>query len=309
MLENEIQKLLNLEKDLKKVIVGQDEAVKKITRAVKRSRTGISDPNKPLGSFLFLGPTGVGKTELTKKLTEFLFDSSDALIKVDMSEMMESHSISKLIGSPPGYVGHEEGGALTEKVRHKPYSVVLFDEIEKAHSEIFNILLQVLDEGKLTDGKGREVNFKNTIVILTSNIGSEFVEKMEEIGFVDHSKSSKKEIENYQNAKEKIKESLKKHFRPEFLNRLDEIIIFDTLSKKSINKIIAIELDKIKKRLLDKGLKLEVSKKALDKIAEIGYHPEYGARPIKRALQTNILDNLSDEILLHPNSQGRCKVD
>ncbi len=307
MIEVESKKLLNIEKYLKKYIIGQVEAINKISKAVKRSRVGISDPHKPLGSFLFLGPTGVGKTELTKKLTEFLFDSVGSLIRVDMSELMEGHSVSKLIGSPPGYVGHEEGGSLTEKVRHRPYSVILFDEVEKAHPEIFNILLQVLDDGKLTDGKGREVNFKNTIIILTSNIGSEFIEQMESIGFADD--EIKKKGGDYIIAKEKISEAIKNHFRPEFLNRLDDIIIFDTLSQQSIVEIVKIELEKIVKRLEEKNIKISVSKKALLKISEMGYSPEYGARPIKRELQKNILDKLSDEILLNDGKAGQFKVD
>jgi len=234
---------------------------------------------------MFLGPTGVGKTELTKKLAEFLFDDENALIRVDMSELMEKHSVSKLIGSPPGYVGHDEGGNLTEAVRHRPYSVILFDEIEKAHPEVFNILLQVLDNGTLTDAKGRTVNFKNTVIILTSNIGSQFIDKMEDIGF-GQNKSDK---ENYENTKDKVLKALKDNFRPEFINRLDEIIIFDVLSSEAIKKIVDIQIQIIKERLSEKQIKFSISKKALNYLAEKGYSPQYGARPLKRLIQNKIL--------------------
>ncbi len=306
MLKTEVEKLSNIENFLKKNIVGQDEAIKKISFAVKRSRAGISDPDKPLGSFLFLGPTGVGKTELTKKLTDFMFDDENALIRVDMSELMESHSVSKLIGSPPGYVGYENAGGLTEKVRHRPYSVVLFDEVEKAHPEILNILLQVLDNGNLTDSRGRIVNFKNTIIILTSNIGSEFVEKMQNIGFV----SEKEENEKYNSIKEKLKESVKNYFKPEFLNRLDEIIIFDSLSNENLEEIINIQINIIKKRLSTKDINLVLSKKVLSQLTKDGYDPEYGARPLKRKIEEKILNPLSD-ILIKKNIQngGTFKVD
>jgi ATP-dependent Clp protease ATP-binding subunit ClpC len=234
---------------------------------------------------MFLGPTGVGKTELTKALAEFMFDDEKALIKVDMSEYMERHSVSKLVGSPPGYVGYEESGQLSEAVRHRPYSVVLFDEVEKAHPEVFNLLLQVLDEGKLTDSKGRVVNFKNTIIVLTSNIGSQFIQKMESYGF-----SNKSGENEYEQTKDNVMGSLKDYFRPEFLNRLDDIIVFDILKKEDIKKIVALQIEIVAKRLTQKEIKLEVSDEALTHIAETGFDPHYGARPIKRLIQTEILN-------------------
>ncbi len=285
MLEEEADKLNRMEDVLKKRIVGQDEAVKKISDTVKRSRAGISDPNRPIGSFLFLGPTGVGKTELTKALAEFLFDDDKALIRVDMSEFMEKHSVSKLIGSPPGYVGHDEGGGLTEAVRHRPYSVILFDEIEKAHPEVFNILLQVLDNGRLTDAKGRVVNFRNTVIILTSNIGARYIDKMEKIGF----SSDSSEKTQYADAKSKVLEALKDHFRPEFLNRLDDSIVFEILSKDAISEIVKIQVDIVRERLLQKEIKLELSPAVYEHLASEGYSPQYGARPLKRLIQTKIL--------------------
>ena len=285
MLEAEALKLNRMEEDLKKRIIGQDIAVKKISDTIKRSRAGISDPNRPIGSFIFLGPTGVGKTELTKALAEFMFDNDDSLIRVDMSEFMERHSVSKLIGSPPGYVGYEEGGNLTEMVRHRPYSVVLFDEIEKAHPEVFNILLQVLDNGRLTDAKGRVVNFKNTVIILTSNIGAQFIDKMEEIGF-----SMEKSKQNeYEDVKGKVMKALKDNFRPEFLNRLDDVIIFDILSEQAVAKIVDIQLDIVRKRLEEKEIKLVISKEVITYLAKEGYSPQYGARPLKRLIQDKIL--------------------
>jgi len=286
MLEAEAEKLNRMEDELKKRIIGQDIAVKKISDTVKRSRAGISDPNRPIGSFIFLGPTGVGKTELTKALAEFMFDDDKSLIRVDMSEFMERHSISKLIGSPPGYVGYEEGGNLTEMVRHRPYSVILFDEIEKAHPEVFNILLQVLDNGRLTDAKGRLVNFKNTVIILTSNIGAQFIDKMEEIGF-SMEKSKKNE---YEDVKGKVTKALKDHFRPEFLNRLDDVIIFDILSETAVAKIVDIQLDIVQKRLAEKEIKLIISKEVTSYLAKEGYNPQYGARPLKRLIQDKILN-------------------
>ncbi len=284
MLEEEADKLHRIEDVLKNRIVGQNEAVKKISDTIKRSRVGIADPNRPIGSFLFLGPTGVGKTELTKALAQFMFNDDKSLIRVDMSEFMEKHSISKLIGAPPGYVGHEEGG-ITDMVRHRPYSVILFDEIEKAHPEVFNILLQVLDNGRLTDSKGRIVNFRNTVIVLTSNIGSQYINKMEKIGFAsDHTDKA-----NYEDAKSKVLESLKDHFRPEFLNRLDDIIVFDILSKEAIAEIVKIQVGIVKGRLLEKEIKLNLSDAVFEHLAKEGYSPQYGARPIKRLIQNKIL--------------------
>jgi ATP-dependent Clp protease ATP-binding subunit ClpB len=296
MLEEELQKLNRMEEELKKRIVGQNEAVQKISDTIKRSRAGISDPHKPIGSFMFLGPTGVGKTELTKALAEFLFDDEKALIRVDMSEYMEKHAISKLIGAPPGYVGHEEGGGLTELVRHRPYSVILFDEIEKAHPEVFNILLQVLDNGRLTDSKGRTVNFKNTVIIMTSNIGAQYIEKMERFGFVKDSD----EKEEYNDIKGRVMANLKDYFRPEFLNRVDDIIIFDILSEKSIEEIVKIQVELVKERLTQKDITLELRDDVLKYLAKEGYNPHYGARPLKRLIQNKILNPVASLII----SQG-----
>ncbi|MBX4209569.1 AAA family ATPase, partial [Candidatus Parcubacteria bacterium] len=285
MLEEEAQKLMRMEDELSKRVVGQQEAVKKIADTVRRARAGIGDPNRPIGSFLFLGPTGVGKTELTKALAEFMFNDDKALIRVDMSEFMEKHSTSKLIGAPPGYVGYEEGGSLTEMVRHRPYSVILFDEIEKAHPEVFNILLQVLDNGRLTDTKGRTVNFKNTVIILTSNIGAQYIDKMEKIGFASDSSEKRK----YEDVKGKVVESLKDYFRPEFLNRLDSIILFDVLSTEAIKDIVKIQIAQVVKRLEEKEIRLETSPAVLDYLAKEGYDPKFGARPLKRLIQEKIL--------------------
>lgn len=308
MLAEEMKKLETMESFLKDSIIGQDKAITKISDAVKRARVGISDPDRPIGSFMLMGPTGVGKTELTKKLAEFMFDDKDALVRVDMSEFMEGHSVSKLIGSPPGYVGHDEGGGLTEKIRHRPYSVVLFDEIEKAHPEIFNILLQVLDNGQLTDGKGRTVNFRNTIVVMTSNVGSEFVDKMESIGF--KSDDETETTTAYNDAKGKVLEALKDYFRPEFLNRLDEIIVFDTLEHDTLEKIIDIQLAITEERLADKGIKLKLSKQAVKALTEEGYNPEYGARPLKRAIQSHVLNPLANELIaVGPKAQGTFSID
>tara|TARA_A100001015_G_scaffold321443_1_gene452218 strand:+ start:4660 stop:7353 length:2694 start_codon:yes stop_codon:yes gene_type:complete len=285
MLEEELDKLSRMEETLRGRIVGQEDALQKVADAVKRSRVGISDPNRPIGSFLFLGPTGVGKTELTKALAEFMFNDDKALIRVDMSEFMEKHSVSKMIGSPPGYVGHDEGGSLTEQVRHRPYSVLLFDEIEKAHPEVFNILLQVLDNGHLTDAKGRTVNFKNTIIIMTSNLGAEHIDKMSRLGFTD----DQGESAQYVHSKDKVMKTLRDFFRPEFLNRLDEIILFDILSKEAIKNIVKMQVAIVQKRLADKNIKLEFSTQALTYLAKEGYNPRYGARPLKRLIQNKVL--------------------
>lgn len=292
MMEEERIKLARMEDELRKRVVGQEEAIHKVADVVRRSRAGISDPNRPIGSFIFLGPTGVGKTELTKALAEFMFNDEKALIRVDMSEYMERHSVSKLLGSPPGYVGYEESGQLTESVRHRPYSVILFDEIEKAHPEVFNTLLQVLDDGRLTDGKGRIVNFKNTIIIMTSNIGSQFIERMESIGFTNNSPSA-----DYANVKGKVMDALKDHFRPEFLNRIDEIVLFDILSKESIRNIVNIRTKIVIDRLATKGIKLIVTDEALDLMANQGFDPHYGARPLNRLIQSKILNPLASYII------------
>ena len=266
---------------------------------IRRSRAGISEPNRPIGSFIFLGPTGVGKTELTKALGQFMFNDERAVIRVDMSEYMERHSVSKLIGSPPGYVGYDEAGQLTELVRHRPYAVILFDEIEKAHPEVFNMLLQVIDEGRLTDGKGRIVNFKNTIIILTSNIGSQFVEKMESIGF-----SNKTETQDYSQIKEKVLEALKDHFRPEFINRLDEIIVFDILSEIAIREIVNLRVQVVKDRLTAKGIDFKIDENAMVYLAKEGYNPHYGARPLNRLIQNKILNPLASYMISNGVKKG-----
>ncbi len=290
MLEEEVAKLARMEDALKHSIIGQDTAVKKVTDAVKRSRVGISDPNRPIGSFLFLGPTGVGKTELSKKIAEFMFNDTDALVRIDMSEFMEKHSVAKLIGAPPGYVGYEESGTLTESIRHRPYAVVLFDEVEKAHPEVFNILLQVLDSGHLTDGKGRKVNFRNTIIVLTSNIGGELVERLAHIGF---GTSDVSEASRFEETKEKILGALREHFRPEFLNRLDETIIFDPLTKEALARIVDNQVEEVVKRLAHKRITLRVEPEVHPWLAEKGYNPEYGARPLRRTIQDTILTPLA----------------
>lgn len=291
MLEEEAEKLSRMEEYLKERVIGQAEGVQLVSDAIKRSRAGISDENRPIGSFLFLGPTGVGKTELTKALAEFMFDNEESLIRVDMSELMEKHSVSKLIGSPPGYVGHEEAGNLTEAVRHRPYSVVLFDEIEKAHPDIFNILLQVLDNGRLTDAKGRVVNFKNTVIIMTSNIGAQHIDTMSQLGFNSGDGS---ESASYNQAKEKVMDSLKEYFRPEFLNRLDEIVLFNILDPKSIEKIVSLQVAVAQERLKHKEIKLNISPEVFEYLAKEGYNPRYGARPLKRLIQSKILTPIAN---------------
>lgn len=299
MLEEESDKLTRMEDYLGKRVIGQKEAIEKIANAVRRSRAGISDPNRPIGSFMFLGPTGVGKTELTKALAEFMFNDEKALIKVDMSEYMEKHAVSKLVGSPPGYVGYDESGQLTEAVRHRPYSVVLFDEVEKAHPEVFNILLQVLDEGRLTDSKGRVVNFRNTIIVLTSNLGSEYIQKMESMGFSNNSA-----MIEYAHAKEKVHDALKNHFRPEFLNRLDDIVVFDILSPEAIRQIVSVQIDQINTRLKEKGITLVATEEALALISKEGFDPHYGARPIRRLIQTKVLNEVANLLVSKSSTQG-----
>ncbi|HLP43949.1 MAG TPA: AAA family ATPase [Candidatus Nanoarchaeia archaeon] len=300
MLEAEAEKLGRIEDFLKKKIVGQDHAVQVISDTIKRSRAGIADPNRPIGSFLFMGPTGVGKTELTKALAGFMFDDEKALIRVDMSEFMEKHAVSKLIGAPPGYVGYEEGGSLTELVRHRPYAVILFDEIEKAHPEVFNILLQVLDNGRLTDAKGRTVNFKNTVIVLTSNIGAQFIDRMQKIGFA----SGSSEKDTYEDTKSRLMGALKDYFKPEFLNRLDDIIIFDVLNKDAIANITKIQVDLVKERLAQKEITLEVTPAAIDFLAKEGYNPQYGARPLRRLIQSKILNQVASLIISKGIAKG-----
>ncbi|HXE56052.1 MAG TPA: ATP-dependent chaperone ClpB [Tepidisphaeraceae bacterium] len=292
MLETEREKLLKMEERLANRVIGQEAAVRAVSDAVRRSRAGLGDPNRPIGSFMFLGPTGVGKTELCKALAEFLFDDENAMIRIDMSEFMEQHSVARLIGAPPGYVGYEEGGRLTEAVRRRPYSVILFDEIEKAHRDVFNVLLQVLDDGRLTDGQGRTVNFKNTVIVMTSNIGSQEIQKL-----ADNS-APEWEVEAA------VKDLLKGHFRPEFLNRVDEVIIFHTLTRQQLNKIVEVQLRNLEKRLAGRGIKLVVSDAAKDLLGEEGYDPTYGARPLKRVIQQRVENPLSTRILQGDFGEG-----
>ncbi len=284
MLEGEKDKLVNMESVIGKQVIGQQEAVKAVANAIRRSRAGLADPNKPMGSFLFLGPTGVGKTELCKALAHFMFDSQDAMVRIDMSEFMEKHSVSRLVGAPPGYVGYEEGGYLTEAVRRKPYSVILLDEVEKAHPDVFNILLQVLDDGRLTDGHGRTVNFKNTVIIMTSNLGSDVIQ-------------AQSGEENYDKMKESVMQVVATHFRPEFINRIDDMVVFHPLSKDDIKSIAKIQLSGLRQRLHEMGYGLEISATALEKLAEAGFDPIYGARPLKRAIQVQIENPLAQALL------------
>ncbi len=284
MLEGERDKLLRMEEELGKRVVGQDEAVKAVSDAIRRSRAGLSDPNRPNGSFLFLGPTGVGKTELSKALAEFLFDTEEALVRIDMSEFMEKHSVARLIGAPPGYVGYEEGGYLTEAVRRKPYSVILMDEVEKAHVDVFNVLLQVLDDGRLTDGQGRTVDFRNTVIIMTSNLGSQLIQEMASTG-------------DYEAMKTAVMEVVGSHFRPEFINRIDETVVFRPLEKEQIRQVARIQLQYLVDRLEERDIKLEISDAALDALSDAGFDPVYGARPLKRAIQHKIENPLAQEIL------------
>jgi len=300
MLEGEMEKLSRMEEELHKRIIGQNEAIGAIANAIRRSRTGISEERRPIGSFIFLGPTGVGKTELAKSLAEFMFNNENAMIRLDMSEYMEKHTVARMIGSPPGYVGYEEGGQLTEAVRRRPYSVVLFDEIEKAHPEVFNILLQILDDGRLTDAKGRHVNFKNTIIIMTSNVGNEIFKEYI-LGFVGEEERNGRENEAM---KSRLLDSLKKTFKPEFLNRIDEIIIFDTLTKDNLTKIVDIQLGEVAKRLAEKKIRIRVTAKAKKLLAERGYDPNYGARPLKRIIQQSILNKIAKEIIAGHIKEG-----
>lgn len=293
---DESEKLLNMEKILHERVVGQHQAVEAVSKAIRRARVGLKDPSKPIGSFIFLGPTGVGKTELSKALADAMFGDEDAIIRIDMSEYMEKHSVSKLIGSPPGYVGFDEGGQLTEKVRRKPYSVILFDEIEKAHPDVFNILLQLLDDGRMTDSKGRTVNFKNTVIILTSNVGASTIKKQKTLGFATGGEEDQ-EKNDYMKMKENVTEQLKKTFRPEFLNRLDEIIVFHSLNKENIKEIVTLMVGSLQKRLDELGIKIEVSNEARDFLADTGYDPVFGARPLQRTIRKMIEDSLSEALL------------
>jgi ATP-dependent Clp protease ATP-binding subunit ClpC len=299
--QNESQKLLNMKQELGERVIGQDDAISKLTKAIQRTRVGLKDPRKPIGSFVFLGPTGVGKTEMAKVLAKYLFDKDDALVRIDMSEYMEKFSVSRLVGAPPGYVGYEEGGQLTEKVRRKPYSVVLLDEIEKAHPDVFNILLQVLDDGILTDGLGRRVDFRNTIIIMTSNIGVRDLKDFGSgIGFA--TKSKKDSVD--ENMRSTIQNALKKAFSPEFLNRLDDVIIFNSLEREHIHQIIDITLESLFKRVIDLGYEIKLTDKAKDFLSDKGYDPQYGARPLNRAIQKYLEDPVAEEILKGEIQEG-----
>jgi ATP-dependent Clp protease ATP-binding subunit ClpB len=284
MMEGEREKLLRMEQELGSRVIGQTEALKAVSNAIRRSRAGLSDPHRPNGSFLFLGPTGVGKTELCKALANFMFDTDEAMIRIDMSEFMEKHSVARLIGAPPGYVGYEEGGYLTEAVRRKPYSVILLDEIEKAHTDVFNILLQVLDDGRLTDGQGRTVDFRNTVVVMTSNLGSQVIQELAG-------------EDNYVEMKEAVMEIVSQHFRPEFINRIDEAVVFHPLGHGQIRSICKIQIDLLRQRLQDRDLGFEISEAALDLLGEAGFDPVYGARPLKRAIQRQLENPLANQIL------------
>jgi ATP-dependent Clp protease ATP-binding subunit ClpB len=283
MLEGEVEKLIHMEERLKQRVVGQEDAIVAVSNAVRRARAGLQDPHRPIGSFIFMGPTGVGKTELARALAEFLFDDEQAMVRIDMSEYMEKHSVARLIGAPPGYVGYEEGGFLTEAIRRRPYSIVLMDEIEKAHPEVFNILLQILDDGRLTDGHGRTVDFKNTVVIMTSNIGSQWITDLGE--------------KDYEEMRRRVMEAVKAHFKPEFLNRIDELIIFHGLGMEEIKAIVEIQVRKLEQRLLERRIQLKMTEKAKEWLAREGFDPAYGARPLKRVIQKEIQDKLALKIL------------
>jgi ATP-dependent Clp protease ATP-binding subunit ClpC len=297
--EGETAKLLKMAEELKTQVIGQEEAVEHLAKAIRRARAGLKDPSRPIGSFMFLGPTGVGKTELAKVLARYMFDSEDALIRIDMSEYMEKFTVSRLVGAPPGYVGYEEGGQLTEKVRRKPYSIILLDEIEKAHPDVFNILLQVFDDGMLTDGLGRRVDFKNTIIIMTSNVGMRDVKAGGRIGF-----SMNEPNEDYDNMKATVEETMKRLFNPEFLNRIDEYVIFRSLKREHMHRIIDLQLKRLLKRLDARTITLELSKSAKDFLAEKGFDEKFGARPLRRTIQRFVEDPLAEDLLKGVYSDG-----
>ena len=295
--EEESARLLNLEKILHQRVIGQDEAVESVAKAIRRARAGLKDPNRPVGSFIFLGPTGVGKTELARALAEAMFGDERAMIRLDMSEYMEKHTAARLIGAPPGYVGYEEGGQLTEQVRRKPYSVVLFDEIEKAHPDVFNVLLQILEDGRLTDGKGRTVDFRNVVIIMTSNVGATSLHRTLGFGAAD-------EEDSYEKMKERILSDLKRTFRPEFLNRIDEIIVFHPLNEEHIKQIVGIMIDELNRKVAEYNLKVEVTPEAREALVKEGFDPAFGARPLRRVIQKRLEDNISEEMLQGKISPG-----
>ncbi|NIA07596.1 MAG: AAA domain-containing protein, partial [Actinobacteria bacterium] len=290
--KEEIQRLLDLEKELHKVVVSQNEAVEAVSRSVRRSRSGLKDPRRPMGCFILLGPSGVGKTLLARALAEFMFGKEDALIQIDMSEYMEKHNVSRLVGAPPGYVGYEEGGQLTERIRRRPFAVVLLDEIEKAHPDVFNMLLQIMEDGQLTDSFGRRVDFRNVILIMTSNIGAELIKNQASFGFATRSEES-----DYEQMKEMLSKEVERYFRPEFINRVDELIVFRSLTRENLYEIVNLELQKVRERLADHGLKLELTNQAIDFLIDKGYNPDFGARPLRRAIVTHLEDPLSEQIL------------
>ena len=291
LMEGEVEKLVHMEDRLHRRVIGQDEAVSAVSSALRRSRAGLQDPDRPIGSFLFLGPTGVGKTELVKSLAAFLFDDDRAMTRIDMSEFMEKHSVSRLIGAPPGYVGYDEGGVLTEAIRRRPYQVILFDEVEKAHEDVFNVLLQVLDDGRLTDGQGRTVDFRNTIIVLTSNLGSQAIAELPESADIEAARPA-------------VMRAVRDRFRPEFLNRLDEVVLFRRLAREDMASIVDIQLERLRRLLEDRKLRLELDESAREWLAEAGYDPTYGARPLKRVIQRNLQDQLANLLLEGRVSDG-----
>ena len=297
MATEESKRLLEMETELRKAIIGQEEAIEAISKAVRRARAGLKDPRRPIGSFIFLGPTGVGKTELTKALARFMFGSEDALIQLDMSEFMERHTVSRLVGAPPGYIGYEEAGQLTEAIRRRPYSIVVFDEIEKAHPEAHNMLLQIMEEGHLSDAKGHKVDFRNAIIIMTSNVGADLIKRQTGFGFQLARDETVEESSAYNEMRKKLLDSLKRVFRPEFINRLDSVIVFRALSRQDIHRIVSLELNKVAERLQETEIKLSATPAALDRLAEEGYDPEMGARPLRRVIQMKVEDRLSDAVL------------
>jgi ATP-dependent Clp protease ATP-binding subunit ClpC len=295
--EAESKRLLKMEEELQKVIIGQKEAIQSIAKAVRRARAGLKDPKRPIGSFIFLGPTGVGKTELTKALAKFMFGSEEALIQLDMSEFMERHTASRLVGAPPGYIGYDDAGQLTEALRRRPYSIVVFDEVEKAHPELHNMLLQIMEEGHLSDAKGRTVDFRNAIIVMTTNVGADEIRKQTSLGFQLKRDEKTEERISYEEMRKKLSESLKKVFRPEFINRLDSVIVFRALNKDDIRQIVGLELAKVTERLVEHEVTLTASEAALDLLAQQGYDPEMGARPLRRVIQQKVEDPLSDSLL------------
>jgi ATP-dependent Clp protease ATP-binding subunit ClpC len=302
--EEESSRLLKMEPALHERIVGQEEAITAISKAVRRARAGLKDPRRPIGSFIFLGPTGVGKTELSKALAEFMFGSEDALIQLDMSEFMERHTASRLVGAPPGYVGYDEAGQLTETIRRHPYSIVVFDEVEKAHPEVHNMLLQIMEEGQLSDARGKKVSFKNAMVVMTSNIGADLIKHQSSLGFSARRDQKQTEQHAYDEMRRKLTDALKKEFRPEFLNRLDGIIVFRALTREEITQIVELEVNKLTKRVADHELTLQLTPEACDWIATKGYDPDMGARPLRRVIQANVEDPLSDGILSGKFAKG-----